>query len=103
MLGFPFSSLKLVKMLVKLGFDQIWIKHEKLRKIKKWKTSGYVLTLSHTSTSNLFGCFRDGGKKTCVEIGVFTLPLDLMGEHKWFSNFEGETFKKITKASFYGD
>ena len=32
MLGFSFSSLKLVKILVKLGFDQIWIDHGKFNK-----------------------------------------------------------------------
>ena len=33
-----------------------------MKNSKKWKTSGYVLTLSYIRTSNLFGCFRDGGK-----------------------------------------
>ena len=47
MLGFPFSSLKLVKILVKLGYDQICIEHGKYKKNLKHEKPVHMFLLCH--------------------------------------------------------
>ena len=47
MLGFPFSSLKLVKILIKRRFDQIYIEHGKFKKYIKNGKPVHMFLLCH--------------------------------------------------------